>query len=270
MLVGRLAEALDLRQPTVSHHMKALHDDGVVVREPEGRRVWYSIAPAYADRVDALLGGAERPRQEPDLERISSDLALRYRGVFSPETVRAKVGESYELLARGSRSPMLASRTASFASTRLDALMRAGSPPGGVPAVLFVCVQNAGRSQIAAAILRQLAGDRVAVTTAGSEPAGDVRPAIVGALEEIGVALGSEFPKPLTDEAVRAADVVVTMGCGDACPIHPGRRYLDWELEDPVGRSPERIREIRDDIERRVRALLGELVPGSSPAALPI
>jgi ArsR family transcriptional regulator len=165
---------------------------------------------------------------------------------------------------------MLASRTASFAATRLDALMRAGSPPGGVPAVLFVCVQNAGRSQIAAAILRQLAGDRVAVTTAGSEPAGDVRPAIVGALEEIGVALGSEFPKPLTDEAVRAADVVVTMGCGDACPIHPGRRYLDWELEDPVGRSPERIREIRDDIERRVRALLGELVPGSSPAALPI
>ncbi|MGC5171402.1 metalloregulator ArsR/SmtB family transcription factor [Microbacterium sp. DT81.1] len=263
-LVGRLAEALSLRQPTVSHHMKALHDDGVVVREPEGRRVWYSIATVHADRVDALLGDRFPAETEPDLDRIADDLAVRFRGVFGRETVHAKVVESCELLARGPRSSMLASRTATFAATRLEALARAESTATGVPRVLFVCVQNAGRSQLAAGILRQLAGDRVAVSTAGSEPAGEVRHTIVAALDEIGVPLGGEFPKPLTDEAVRAADVVVTMGCGDACPIHPGRRYLDWDLEDPVGKPIERVRAIRDDIEFRVRGLLHELVPQSS------
>jgi ArsR family transcriptional regulator len=129
-------------------------------------------------------------------------------------------------------------------------------------------VQNAGRSQIAAGILRQLAGDRVLVRTAGSDPAGDVRNAIVRTLDEIGVPLGDEFPKPLTDEAVRAADVVVTMGCGDACPIYPGRRYVDWELDDPVGKSADQIRQIRDDIDRRVRTLLDELVAEDSSAGL--
>ena len=129
-----------------------------------------------------------------------------------------------------------------------------------MPSVLFVCVQNAGRSQLAAGILRQLAGDRVIVRTAGSAPAAEVRSAIVAALDEIGVTLGGEFPKPLTDEAVRAADVVVTMGCGDACPVYPGRRYLDWDLADPVGRPLSVIREIRDDIDRRVRGLLPELI----------
>jgi ArsR family transcriptional regulator len=269
-LVSRLAEALELRQPTISHHMKLLRDEGIVVREPDGRRVWYSIAAEYAGRVDAVLGDEVRPAPNPDLERIASDLALRYRGVFGPETVRAKVAESYELLASRSQSPMLASRTAAFAATRLDALKRTQGAPGAIPAVLFVCVQNAGRSQIAAGILRQLAGDRVLVRTAGSEPAGDVRNAILGTLDEIGVSLGDEFPKPLTDEAVRAADVVVTMGCGDACPIYPGRRYIDWELDDPVGKSADQIRLIRDDIDRRVRALLDELVAENSPAGLRI
>jgi ArsR family transcriptional regulator len=259
-LVGRLAEALELRQPTVSHHMKALHDEGLVVREPDGRRVWYSIAPELADRVDALLGDATRNAGAPDLDRIARDLAVRFRGVFSPETVQANVRESCELLSRGSRSPLLSSRTAAFAATRLEALSRAEAHPDGIPAVLFVCVQNAGRSQLAAGILRQLAGERVVVRTAGSEPAGEVRHTVVAVLDEIGVALAGEFPKPLTDEAVRAADVVVTMGCGDACPVYPGRRYLDWEVEDPVGRPIERVRAIRDDIEGRVRHLLGELV----------
>lgn len=263
-LVGRLAEALDLRQPTVSHHMKALHDEGVVVREPEGRRVWYSIAREQADRVDALLGDVVLPPSGPDLARISGDLALRFRGVFGPETVHAIVAESYELLARGSHSPLLASRTATFAATRLEALSRTRTVVSAVPTVLFVCVQNAGRSQLAAGILRQLAGDRVIVRTVGSEPASDVRHAVVAALDEIGVPLGGEFPKPLTDEAVRAADVVVTMGCGDACPVYHGRRYLDWDLEDPVGKPIERVRAIRDDIEARVRGLLTELVPPSS------
>lgn len=263
-LVGRLAEVLELRQPTVSHHVKALHDDGIVVREPDGRRVWYSIAEEHADRVDALLGGAAEAEGEPDLERIARDLTVRFHGVFSPETVHATVLESYRLLASSSRSPMLASRTATFAATRLEALSHAAPLTAAVPAVLFVCVQNAGRSQIAAGILRQLAGDRIAVRTAGSEPASEVRHSITAALEEIGVPLGGEFPKPLTDEVVRAADVVVTMGCGDACPVYAGRRYLDWELEDPIGKSPDQIRAIRDDIEARVRGLLAELFPESS------
>ena len=245
--------------------MRALHDDGVVVRTPDGRRAWYSIAPEHADRVDALLGDVvARASADPDLDRIARDLALRFRGVFSPETVRVKVQESYQLLARESQSPLLASRTAVFAATRLDALSRAASRPVGVPTVLFVCVQNAGRSQLAGGILRQLAGDRVVVRTAGSEPAGDVRQSVVVALDEIGVPLAGEFPKPLTDEAVRAADVVVTMGCGDACPVYPGRRYLDWDLADPVGRPIEQVRAIRDDIESRVRRLLAQLVPESS------
>lgn len=258
-LVGRLAEVLALRQPTVSHHMKALLDDGVVVREPDGRRVWYSIAPDEAERVDALLGPVAPPTT-PDLERIVADLATRYRGTFSPETVRAQVVESYELLATGAAPTLLGSRTSAFAATRLDALRRVSDDRPARPEVLFVCVQNAGRSQLAAGILRQLAGDRVAVRTAGSAPGAEVRASIVHALDEIGVSIGGEFPKPLTDEMVRAADVVVTMGCGDACPVYPGRRYLDWDLEDPVGKPATVVRGIRDDIERRVRALLDELI----------
>jgi arsenate reductase (thioredoxin) len=125
--------------------------------------------------------------------------------------------------------------------------------------VLFVCVQNAGRSQIAAAILRSLAGDRVRVLTAGSEPAESVNPLVVAALDEIGVPLAGEYPKPLTDEVVRAADYVITMGCGDACPVYPGRRYLDWELPDPVGLSLDGVRAVRDEIDGRVRTLLAEL-----------
>lgn len=269
VLVGRLAEALELRQPTVSHHMKALHEDGVVVREPDGRRVWYSIAPDHADRVDALLGHATRSEMAPDLDRIARDLSVRFRGVFSSETIQANVEESYALLSRGSQSPLLASRTAAFAATRLDALSHSSSRHDGVPAVLFVCVQNAGRSQLAAGILRQLAGDRVVVRTAGSAPAGEVRHTVVQALDEIGITLAGEFPKPLTDESVRAADVVITMGCGDACPVYPGRRYLDWDLEDPVGKPIDRVRAIRDDIDRRVRQLLTELVPQSSDPVSP-
>ena len=258
-LVGELAEALALRQPTVSHHMKALLADGVVARQPDGRRVWYSIAPAHADRVDALLGDAG-DGAAPDLERITADLAERYAGVFSRETVQEMVRESSDLLSRESSAPLLASRTAAFASARLDAIRRAEGERPERPEVLFVCVQNAGRSQLAAGILRQLAGERVVVRTAGSAPAGDVRASIVRALDEIGVSLGGEFPKPLTDEVVRAADVVVTMGCGDACPVYPGRRYLDWPIEDPVDKPPATVRAIRDDIEQRVRLLLQDLL----------
>ncbi|WP_404473070.1 metalloregulator ArsR/SmtB family transcription factor [Microbacterium aerolatum] len=256
-LVGELAEELRLRQPTVSHHMGVLHTEGIVIREREGRRVWYSIDPAQADRITAILGsrGAE---VAPDLDRIVDDLATRYRGTFNRETVARCVQESHDLLLRSSGTHLLASRTARFASDLLDD-RRAARSRAARPTVLFVCVQNAGRSQLAAGILRQLAGDRVTVRTAGSAPASDVRTAVVTALDEIGVPLGGEFPKPLTDEAVKAADVVITMGCGDACPIFPGRRYEDWDLEDPVGKPLSTVREIRDDIDRRVRALLANL-----------
>jgi ArsR family transcriptional regulator len=258
-LVGRLAEQLGLRQPTVSHHVSALRAEGIVVRQPEGRRVWYSINPDHADLVTALLGDAPPGAGEPDWERVVDDLAARYRGTFSRETVAHYIADTRRLLAARADAPLLTSRTATFAADRLDDLHHATAHSARPPAVLFVCVQNAGRSQLAAGILRQLAGDSVTVRTAGSAPAGQVRAAIVTALDEIGVALGGEFPKPLTDEAVKAADVVVTMGCGDACPIYPGRRYLDWDVDDPVGKPLSTVREIRDDIGLRVRALLDDL-----------
>ena len=130
-----------------------------------------------------------------------------------------------------------------------------------VPEVLFVCVHNAGRSQMAAALLGHHAGGRVRVRSAGSTPADEVNPSVVAAMEEIGLDVSRELPKPLTDEFVQTADVVITMGCGDACPIYPGKRYLDWELPDPAGKSLEEVRPIRDEIDRRVRDLLAELVP---------
>jgi arsenate reductase (thioredoxin) len=129
------------------------------------------------------------------------------------------------------------------------------------PEVLFVCVQNAGRSQMAAGLMNYRAQGKVHVRSAGSDPAERIHPAVVEAMAELGIDLGEEFPKPLTDEAVRAADAVITMGCGDACPIYPGKRYLDWELEDPAGKDLETVRAIRDDIDGRVQALLAELVP---------
>jgi arsenate reductase len=127
------------------------------------------------------------------------------------------------------------------------------------PEILFACVHNAGRSQMAAALATLRSGGAVAVRSAGSDPADRVDPAVVEAMAELGVDLGAEAPKALTDEAVREADVVVTMGCGDACPVYPGKRYLDWDLPDPAGRDIESVRAIRDEIDRRVQALLAEL-----------
>ncbi len=129
------------------------------------------------------------------------------------------------------------------------------------PEVLFVCVHNAGRSQMAAALLDHHANGRVHVRSAGSTPAEEINPAVRAAMAELGLDLSAEYPKPLTDDDVRAADVVITMGCGDACPVYPGKRYLDWDLPDPAGKNIEEIRPIRDDIDRRVRTLLEQLVP---------
>jgi arsenate reductase len=130
--------------------------------------------------------------------------------------------------------------------------------------VLFVCVHNAGRSQMAAALLDHHAQGRVVVRSAGSDPVDRLNPAVVAAMAEVGIDLSREFPKPLTDQAVRAADVVITMGCGDACPIYPGKRYEDWQLQDPAGQPIEVVRGIRDQIDGRVQQLLGELVPATN------
>ena len=131
-----------------------------------------------------------------------------------------------------------------------------------VPEVLFVCVHNAGRSQMAAGLLDHLAKGRVRVTSAGSAPADKINPAVVEAMNELGIDVSRKFPKRLTTDAVEDADVVVTMGCGDACPVFPGKRYLDWELLDPSGKSVEEVRVIRDEIDRRVRVLLEDLMSG--------
>lgn len=261
--VTELATELGLSQPTVSHHLKTMAEEGILDREQVGRVVWYSVAPSRVSEVYDSV----RTRDAADsaipgvLNRIADDLATRFRGTFSPETVRAYVAESHALLSeRAHITRYLPSLTARFAGDRLRALAQAdGLETAGVPDILFVCVQNAGRSQLASAILRSLAGDRVRVLTAGSEPAGSINPLIVAALDEVGIPVGGEYPKPLTDEVVRAADYVITMGCGDACPIYPGRTYLDWDLPDPATMTLAGVREVRDEIDRRVRELLAEL-----------
>jgi protein-tyrosine-phosphatase/DNA-binding transcriptional ArsR family regulator len=263
--VTELATELGLTQPTVSHHLRMMTDEGILERVQEGRLVWYSVAPSRVTEVFESIrtrDDAGASTLAPSvLERISRDLATRFQGTFSPETVAEYVNESYGLLSTRARiTRYLPSLTSRFAADRLRALADAdGLVPVDVPDVLFVCVQNAGRSQLASAILRSLAGDRVRVLTAGSEPAGAINPLIVAALDEVGIPVGGEYPKPLTDEVVRAADYVVTMGCGDACPIYPGRRYLDWDLPDPATMTMEGVREVRDDIDRRVRGLLREI-----------
>ena len=141
----------------------------------------------------------------------------------------------------------------------------AAQPEAGRPAVLFVCVHNAGRSQMAAGWLSALAGDRVEVRSAGTAPKDQVNPVAVEAMAEVGIDISAAAPRVLTPDAVQASDVVITMGCGDTCPVLPGRRYLDWDLEDPAGKGVDAVRPIRDEIERRVRGLLAELgVPASS------
>ncbi|MFJ9564522.1 arsenate reductase ArsC [Streptomyces fuscichromogenes] len=140
-----------------------------------------------------------------------------------------------------------------------------GTPSADRPCVLFVCVHNAGRSQMAAAFLTHLAGDAVEVRSAGSAPADTVNPAVVEAMNEVGIDISAETPKILTTDAVRASDVVITMGCGDTCPVFPGKTYLDWKLNDPAGQGVDAVRPIRDEIEHRIRALLTDL--GVEPRA---
>ncbi|MBP1054945.1 arsenate reductase ArsC [Rhodococcus qingshengii] len=207
-------------------------------------------------------------RAQPDLlspqavlSRTAHDLAAKYVGVFSAQTVERYVFESYTALRRTAKiHTHLTSLAARFAADRLTALAQSsGALTKDVPEVLFVCVHNAGRSQMAAALLDHHARGRVHVRSAGSAPVHEINPAVIAAMAEIGIDLADEFPKPLTDDVVAAADCVVSMGCGDACVVYPGKRYLDWALDDPDGQPLEVVRAIRDDLDARVIALLTEL-----------
>jgi arsenate reductase (thioredoxin) len=190
-------------------------------------------------------------------------LASQFAGVFSRETVAEVLHDSFEQLEATAKVRIYLELFAErFARERLAAVARSQAGVSvGLPEVVFVCIHNAGRSQMAAGLLDLRARGTVHVLSAGSTPADSINPAVVEAMAEIGVDLGREFPKPLTDDVVRAADVVVTMGCGDACPIYPGKRYVDWELTDPAGKSLHEVRAIRDEIDGRGQALLTELVP---------
>lgn len=204
---------------------------------------------------------------DPDhiLHAITAQLAARFEGIFASETVERYVFESYTTLARTARiTSHLPVLTESFARDRLTALAQSkGALPHRVPEVLLVCVQNAGRSQMAAALLDHHAQGRVHVRSAGSLPASEIHEQTVAAMTEIGLDLSGAFPKPLTDDVVRAADVVITMGCGDACPIYPGKHYEDWTLDDPADGSPQEARRIRDEIDVRVRRLLEDILEPS-------
>ncbi len=205
----------------------------------------------------------------PALLEAVDRLADEFNGAYGRDTIERMVVSSYEQLADGARVttylPLMAER---FARERLRALAKVeGHHADGLPTVLFLCVHNAGRSQMALGLLQAMAGGRAVGWSGGSEPGHAVNPAAVQAMAERGVDIAREFPKPWTDEIVRAADVVVTMGCGDECPYVPGTRYLDWELEDPAGQGVEAVRPIADQIEQRVRDLLLEL--DVDPAPLP-
>jgi arsenate reductase (thioredoxin) len=195
------------------------------------------------------------------VRQAAAALADEFAGVFSEETIERYIAESVDLLGTGRINvfvPVLAHR---FARERLKALAQTeGLIVKEMPEVLFVCVHNAGRSQMAAGLVKLRSDGRIHVRSAGSDPGEAINPAAVAAMEEVGVDMSEEFPKPLTDEVVRAADVVITMGCGDACPIYPGKRYEDWTLDDPAGQDLDTVRRIRDEIDERVRTLIDELL----------
>jgi arsenate reductase (thioredoxin) len=188
-------------------------------------------------------------------------LGEKFQGIFGPETIERYINDSLGQLLPNSEVvsfvPIFVER---FARDRLRALAKVeGKMIGDEPSVMFLCVHNAGRSQMAAGWLKHLAGERVDVFSGGSEPASTVNPAAIEAMAEVGIDIRAEFPKPWTDEIIRAADVVITMGCGDACPVFPGKRYEDWVLDDPEGLDVDEVRPIRDEIRARVEGLMAEM-----------
>jgi arsenate reductase len=205
------------------------------------------------------------PITRQHVEKASDALQDEFAGTFGRETIARYIAESVDLLGHSSISvfvPVLAYR---FARERLKALGQAdGLIVKEQPEVLFVCVHNAGRSQMAAGLVTLRSEGQVHVRSAGSAPGESINPLVVEAMAEIGIDLRDAFPKPLTDEVVRAADVVITMGCGDACPIYPGKRYADWVLDDPAeAESLDTVRTIRDEIDSRVQQLVAELLSAS-------
>jgi protein-tyrosine-phosphatase/DNA-binding transcriptional ArsR family regulator len=228
-------------------------------------------APSEPARPPARQGGLAMPAGQLDstsrqiFARSIEVLHEEFRGSYSLETIERFVDESIDRLSGGRVVDFIPLFVHRFSRERLRALAQAeGAIMREVPEVLFVCVHNAGRSQMAAALLDHHARGKVHVRSAGSAPGDRINPAVMAAMDEWGIDLSQEFPKPLTDDFVQAADVVITMGCGDACPIYPGKRYLDWELDDPAGQPVEVVRRIRDNIDTRVQALLAELVPASA------
>jgi arsenate reductase len=208
-----------------------------------------------------ILDPVTRRHVENAAEALQNDFA----GIFSRETIARYIAESAEQLGNSKVTvfvPILAER---FARERLSALAQAqGALTKEMPEVLFVCVHNAGRSQMAAGLVKLRSEGRIHVRSAGSTPIETVNPNALEAMKEIGIDLSEEFPKPLTDEFVQAADVVITMGCGDACPIFPGKRYEDWVLDDPAEQDLATVRRIRDEIDERVKELVAELLPESA------
>jgi protein-tyrosine-phosphatase len=235
-------------------------DDPVIIRAAST-----SIA---VDTEEARMPQALDPVTQQHIDQAAERLAEEFAGIFSQETIARYMAESTDLLGEAKINvfvPVLAHR---FTRERLKALAQAeGIVSKDVPEVLFVCVHNAGRSQMAAGLVKLRSQGRIHVRSAGSAPGEEINANAIAALEELGIDMSEEFPKPLTDEVVRAADVVVTMACGDACPIYPGKRYEDWELDDPAGQDLETVRRIRDGLDQRVQALIAELLPESPASA---
>src|SRR5262245_24775233 len=230
-----------------------------------------SSAPSRSIGIDTPRRRATAEMLDPvtrhHINQAADRLAEEFAGIFSQETIARYMAESTDLLGDARINvyvPVLAHR---FARERLKALAQSeGKIVKEQPEVLFVCTHNAGRSQMAAGLVKLRSNGRIHVRSAGSTPADEINPAVIEAMTEIGVDMREEFPKPLTDEVVKAAAVVITMGCGDACPIYPGKKYEDWELDDPAGQDVASVRVIRDEIDARVQRLIGELLPEDDPS----
>ncbi len=206
------------------------------------------------------------PGERSALNNVARDLHHKFEGVFGIETIEALVLDSFnELSKTATVTRWLVVSAERFAEQRLKALVHAEDHSAKVPGVLFLCVHNAGRSQMALGWFSHLAGSRAIAWSGGSEPGAEINQVVVAAMAEVGIDISREFPKPWTDEFFGAADVVVTMGCGDACPLVPGKHYEDWELEDPTGKTLEEVRLIRDAVRDRVDVLLGELLSRATP-----
>jgi protein-tyrosine-phosphatase len=202
-----------------------------------------------------------QPTEESEIiEHAVSQLARKYAGKFDEAEIRPIVRESYESFSDAKVRTFVAVFTTRYADDRLRAMAKVrGLITDAPPSVLFVCVHNAGRSQMAAGWVRHLSKGKIEVYSGGSLPGKDLNVAAVAAMQEVGIDIANEFPKPFAVEIVQAADVVITMGCGDTCPIFPGKRYEDWALDDPAGLGVEAVRPIRDEIRRRVESLISDL-----------